>query len=361
MNPNIKLSDAKCTHMELTTPVNFAADAGADTFPGQTFLMEAYTGAVVDRWWGKLAVVVDGIQAADEMPIFRDHRRDQIVGHSNKSWVDGSFFVQGKFSGVTDVAKEVKGLADEGFPWQASIGVDPLSILSLEAGAEAEVNGILLAGPAEIWLTSKVSETSFVPLGADDSTSVCTFTKFIEVAQGELSGSEHKPKKGDAMKITLALLESENPELLAEIRAAARAEGLTEGLTEGAATELARIQGVQGQAMLGHEALIETLMFDGKTTGPEAAVQVLAAERQIRDTALTHLKSGGVKPVAAAIPPETETLADPETDGAVFNKEKATAAFEKSAKLQQEFGSKTAYLAYVKAAKSGKVKVLGDK
>jgi hypothetical protein len=31
--------------------------------------------------------------------------------------------------------------------------------------------------------------------------------------------------------------------------------------------------------MPGHEKLIDALAFDGKTTGPEAAVQVLAAER----------------------------------------------------------------------------------
>jgi len=36
---------------------------------------------------------------------------------------------------------------------------------------------------------------------------------------------------------------------------------------------------VQSQTMAGHEKLINTLMFDGKTTGPEAAVQVLGAHR----------------------------------------------------------------------------------
>lgn len=47
----------------------------------------------------------------------------------------------------------------------------------------------------------------------------------------------------------------------------------------GAASERARIQAVREQTMPGHDALIEKLAFDGKTTGPEAAVQVLAAER----------------------------------------------------------------------------------
>ena len=48
---------------------------------------------------------------------------------------------------------------------------------------------------------------------------------------------------------------------------------------EGAEAERARIQAVREQSMPGHEALIESLAFDGKTSGPEAAVKVLAAEK----------------------------------------------------------------------------------
>ena len=48
---------------------------------------------------------------------------------------------------------------------------------------------------------------------------------------------------------------------------------------EGAASERERIQAVREQSMPGHEALIEALAFDGKTSGPEAAVKVLAAEK----------------------------------------------------------------------------------
>ncbi len=60
---------------------------------------------------------------------------------------------------------------------------------------------------------------------------------------------------------------AENPEAAALLRA------------EGSTAERDRIQAVRGQAMPGHDALIDKLAFDGRTTGPEAAVQVLAAER----------------------------------------------------------------------------------
>lgn len=61
---------------------------------------------------------------------------------------------------------------------------------------------------------------------------------------------------------------AENPEAAALLRA------------EGSAGERDRIKAVREQAMPGHEALIEALAADGKTTGPEAAMAVVAAEKQ---------------------------------------------------------------------------------
>lgn len=66
-------------------------------------------------------------------------------------------------------------------------------------------------------------------------------------------------------------LQSGNPGLFALLQ--------QEFTKAGADAERQRIQDVKAQGMAGHEQLIQTLMFDGKTTGPEAAVQVLAAHR----------------------------------------------------------------------------------
>jgi signal peptide peptidase SppA len=79
---------------------------------------------------------------------------------------------------------------------------------------------------------------------------------------------------------------------------------------EGAAAERARIQGVREQTMPGHEALIEALAFDGKTTGPEAAVQVLAAERARVSGAAAARAADAPAPVATATETE-ETAAAP--------------------------------------------------
>lgn len=72
-------------------------------------------------------------------------------------------------------------------------------------------------------------------------------------------------------------LEQNHPALVAEIRAEATAAATAEGAT----AERTRIQTVLEQSMPGHEALVQKLAFDGKTTGPEAAVQVLNAHRAV--------------------------------------------------------------------------------
>lgn len=72
-------------------------------------------------------------------------------------------------------------------------------------------------------------------------------------------------------------LAEQHPELLSQIQAEARAQG--------AQAEASRVAAVRAQSMKGHEALIEKLAADGKTTGPEAAMAVLAAERSAQDAA----------------------------------------------------------------------------
>jgi hypothetical protein len=84
-------------------------------------------------------------------------------------------------------------------------------------------------------------------------------------------------------------------EAIAEGYSAGHAAGHSEGLIAGAAAECARIQAVRAQSLSGHEALIEQLANDGRTTGPEAAMAVNAAERQ-RQATVGSSRLGGVQP-----------------------------------------------------------------
>jgi signal peptide peptidase SppA len=89
--------------------------------------------------------------------------------------------------------------------------------------------------------------------------------------------------------------------------------GKAEGLKLGAEQERERIKGVQAQFLPGHQALIQELMFDGKTTGPEAAVKVLEAERKGKQGKLEEFFADAPAPVVPTAPVET---AEAKTDDA---------------------------------------------
>ena len=70
--------------------------------------------------------------------------------------------------------------------------------------------------------------------------------------------------------------------------------------THGATAECARIQAVMAQDYPGHTALIKQLAFDGKTTGPEAAMAVLGAERAANKGRAADILEDRLAPVGAA-------------------------------------------------------------
>lgn len=90
---------------------------------------------------------------------------------------------------------------------------------------------------------------------------------------------------------------AENPEAAAVLRG------------EGASAELQRVVDVRAAALPGHEKLIDALAADGKTSGAEAALAVLAAERQTR-TAQASARAADAPPVVPqAEAPEAEPKA----------------------------------------------------
>ena len=149
---------------------------------------------------------------------------------------------------------------------------------------------------------------------------------------------------------TAADLKEHNPALFESIR--------TEGEQAGAGAEAQRIQDVFAQAMPGHDDLIQTLAFDGKTTGPEAAVQVLKAEREAMGNSLAAHKADAPDPVAG--------LTDPGESGAAVAadlpvEERAKADWDKSPGLREEFPDFKTYLAYAQAKERGVVRAHGRK
>lgn len=156
-------------------------------------------------------------------------------------------------------------------------------------------------------------------------------------------------QKGNPMAITREQITAEAPELLAQIQA------------EAAAGERARIQAVEGALIPGHEALIASLKFDGKTTGGDAALAVNSAERALRIKASKQLGDDAPNPVPQAATPTVEPPAGKGEDMNLPVEERCKASWESDSSLRAEFSSLDTYTAYRRAEEAGRVRRLGKR
>uniref|UniRef100_A0A6M3XRD6 Peptidase n=1 Tax=viral metagenome TaxID=1070528 RepID=A0A6M3XRD6_9ZZZZ len=244
--------------LTLSSPVEFKAGArGTEKKSG--FLITAYTGDPIEKYWRPLVIAVKGIRTDAKFPILREHMRDRIVGWSTKAWADDNgFYIQGDFSEKTQDAMEVLDLAIEGFPWQASIGVWPEKVKVLESEKESEtVNGQEIQGPAEIWLKSYVRETSFVALGADSNTAAIVMNgdDAGKVPVDIIKNSKDQEAKNMSEKLTRETLDenfkiilTQAPDLVRAIvdkeSAEARSAGHSAGIEAGIKQERERVAGI---------------------------------------------------------------------------------------------------------------------
>jgi hypothetical protein len=173
------------------------------------------------------------------------------------------------------------------------------------------------------------------------------------------------------MDITAESLRSAYPEIMAALEksafdngfSAGLAKGTEDGLKAGANKELARIKAVEGSSLPGHEALIAQMKFDGVTTGEQAAVKILHAEKALRETKLQDY-AADKPPVVPAVdaakdaPKQGEKL----KEGELMTEEQLKAVWNKDAALRAEYGNDfDAYKAYTEANAAGLVKVYGQK
>jgi signal peptide peptidase SppA len=151
-----------------------------------------------------------------------------------------------------------------------------------------------------------------------------------------------KPKRGASMtpQEMAAEFAAENPEAAAVLRA------------EGSAGERERIAAVRAQSMTGFEALIDQLAADGKTTGPEAAMAVLAAMKSEADGVRESRRADAPAPIRQADPVEQNDPAPAvrAPEGAVVDMERAR--LDARAKTYQAEHPGIAYLAAVKAVQA---------
>lgn len=203
-------------------PVQFVA--AKDDDGKEKFQMKANSGGVIkNHWyWGNFIIDMKGIEIGrQDKPALRDHMGNKIVGWTEEIKADkDGIFAQGTYSKTTDDGKEVRALAEEGFPWQASVYIPPLRIERIEEGEEVEVNGHTFAGPGTIFRKSVLREVSFCALGADENTSASMLKERGEDIELDLDVIDiiEKENEMDMKDITVDQLKEERSDIVDQIK-----------------------------------------------------------------------------------------------------------------------------------------------
>ncbi|MEX0654661.1 MAG: Mu-like prophage major head subunit gpT family protein [Phycisphaeraceae bacterium] len=152
-----------------------AASVNTLKLPGVQIV--AYTGGTMTvPMWNLIVIDLAGLELGT-VPILADHesRRSGVIGHGQAMVQDGRLIVAGSVSATGEAAREVVEAARNGFPWQASVGVQVIEHEQVPAGRRIEVNGrTITAPPGGLTLVrkGKLREVSITSLGCDGGTAV---------------------------------------------------------------------------------------------------------------------------------------------------------------------------------------------
>lgn len=236
------------------------------------------------------------------------------------------------------IASEFAALSDEG---RAEIQERVDYLYEIFVGAVAKARGVGVDVVLENMADGRVFiGQQAVKAGLVDG--VSTLDELIANLKQRAAGVASQINEGAQMD--LETLKAEYPDLVLAIAA------------DAAAAERSRIADVEAQALPGHDALVAQLKADGKTTGPEAAAAILAAEKQKLAGMAAQLAADAPAPVPHAVPP-SDSAAESADDRP--GEERAKSQWDADSAIRKEFASLGAFTAYLKNHEAGRARVLG--
>jgi len=182
--------------------VEIKAAAGAEKAPTVSIL--AYSGGTMHVAGFGLAVVdLAGLDITAALPLLADHETDigSIVGSGVARIEAGKLIVSGTLTGATAAGAKVLELARGGFPWQASVGIEPLDRERIPAGKTITVNGQkITAPPTGLTLVrrGRLREVSILAVGADPGTTVSIAAQ-LQRGKLKMTTSKTEPIEADLL------------------------------------------------------------------------------------------------------------------------------------------------------------------
>lgn len=178
----------------------------------------------------------------------------------------------------------------------------------------------------------------------DDIASLETTINNMATGVWPMNKQVQQDKQPEPVAMTIETVKAEYPEI---------AQALAK---EGAEQERARIQACEAAGLSGHEAIVNAMKYDGKSTGGDVAMAIVQAEQKLRANHLESVRANAPQVVPLAAVPTIEK------DDSVIDKSKpvdqwAQKAWDADEKIRAEFGNFESYLAFEKAFAAGKVRV----
>jgi len=187
----MRAADMERPSLRLVATAPVEIQAGKDETALPTYSMVGYTGVPmnVEGFYHPVIVDLDGAQPENPVNAYLNHDSSQIIGQGEARIHDGQIVANGTVMAADANSQNFLSLSKNGFKWQASIGANINRREFLDAGKKAVVNGREVTGPLIIARESAIYEISFVPRGADSSTSAA-----IAASHPEGKGTTVDPK-----------------------------------------------------------------------------------------------------------------------------------------------------------------------
>lgn len=153
-----------------------------------------YSGGILDHWYfGKLAIDLEGVSfPKKKTPILMAHETEHPIGYTLTAPIirDNKLVVEDGILLDNADAQEFAQNVDNGFPYQASISVKPLSMERVGDDVTAKVNGYAFKGPGTIFRACIYKEVSPCVFGVDsntESTLLAEGDEFYNVMEDSMS------------------------------------------------------------------------------------------------------------------------------------------------------------------------------
>lgn len=196
--------------------VSAAVDGKRRSFEGVAYSGELITGHF---YWDRVIFDLTSTRASNRLPVLIDHDRSRRAGYAQLA-IDGDRIIARGELLTNEHGAAIAQDADDGFPWQMSVHIEPERVERLEPGIKATVNGREIVGPAHIFRSNTIREVSFTPTGADGGTSAKVFSVPVQTAHQETHPVAHNTDAAAELRASLDAANAQIEALKARAEAA---------------------------------------------------------------------------------------------------------------------------------------------